>query len=172
MKRNHNSLTPLSAPTVDRQLVVVDLENLCGGSEAVEARHDDVRRELSATLNTETTSFTVVAYGRFVQDAIPELPFNWPKARILVGSGIDGADLRLLEVLDTEPVAERSMRIVLCSGDGIFAESVARLVASGHHVTVFARPGTISRRLALVANEVIEMLDGNTSGVLQRELAA
>lgn len=161
MEPIQNEVIPLRAapdtPTEDRQLVVVDLENLCGGSEAVTTSHGAARHQLRATLGTGLTTLTVVAYGRLVQATLPGLPFMWPEARVLVGSGIDGADRCLLDVLENEPVAQRSMRIVVGSGDGIFAEATRRLVASGHHVTVIARPGTISRRLAFAANEVVEM---------------
>ena len=46
-------------------------------------------------------------------------------------------------------------RVVLASGDGIFADAVAGLVAHGVHVTVAAHETALSPLLAEVASEVL-----------------
>jgi hypothetical protein len=71
-----------------------------------------------------------------------------------VRSGPNGADLALLEVLEREEVEGRSSRVVIGSGDGIFAEAAARLQAGGVDVTVVTRAQSLSRRLRLAALNV------------------
>ena len=68
-------------------------------------------------------------------------------------SGLDGADLVLLEVLG-ENIADRFGEVVLVSGDGIFADALAELASQGVHTTVVAHSDGLSRRLELAANAV------------------
>lgn len=75
----------------------------------------------------------------------------WPGSRPRVRSGPDGADHALLDVLFTEPAVARSAEIIIASGDGIFAEGVARLIGSGHTVSVVSRPEALARRLRMAA---------------------
>jgi len=70
-----------------------------------------------------------------------------------MGSGLDGADLALLEVLG-ENIAARFTEVVLVSGDGIFADAVAVFAALGVHTTVIAHRDGLSRRLELAASVV------------------
>ncbi|MCU0259312.1 MAG: NYN domain-containing protein, partial [Solirubrobacteraceae bacterium] len=80
--------------------------------------------------------------------------FAWPAGRRLVRSGADGADLALLDVIHGEALADRFDRVVIASGDGIFAPACAELDAAGCRVLVVSRPGALSRRLAAVAPEL------------------
>ena len=52
---------------------------------------------------------------------------SWPQARVVLGVGRDGADHALLDVLDHEDVGARFSRVVIVSGDGIFANAAAEL---------------------------------------------
>jgi hypothetical protein len=81
--------------------------------------------------------------------------FSWPRARYLVRSGKNGADLELLDVIRHENVAERFSHVVIASGDGIFAPEAAGLVAMGCHLTVVSRRAALSKRLRLTAHRVI-----------------
>lgn len=78
-------------------------------------------------------------------------------ARRLVRSGENGADLALLQVLEQESVAERYDRVVLGSGDGIFAYAAAGLQAVGVDVTVVSRSDALSRRLGFAVRDVRSM---------------
>jgi hypothetical protein len=80
---------------------------------------------------------------------------GWPHAHYRLGSGPDGADMALLDVLRHEDVARRFTRVVIGSGDHVFAEEAARLAAQGVCVTVVSRRHSLSRRLAMAAREVI-----------------
>ena len=72
-----------------------------------------------------------------------------------VRSGPDGADLELLNVLLHEEVAARFTRVVIGSGDGVFARAAASLATAGVRVTVVSRRDSLSSRLAFAAGEVI-----------------
>ncbi len=74
--------------------------------------------------------------------------------RQLWRSGIDGADLALIEVIDTENIEERYGQVTICSGDGIFADSIARLLSQGVSVGVAANKGRVSAQLRLAAQHV------------------
>jgi hypothetical protein len=115
-----------------RRLVVVDVENLAGGAchtgdAAAWARRR--LRDVGALQDSDQVAVAVDACG------LASVVFTWTGARCLAAHGKDGADLALLEVL-AERVPQRYDRLVLASGDGIFTEAVADLVAHGVHVTV------------------------------------
>lgn len=84
-----------------------------------------------------------------------EVGLAWHRGRLLVRHGPSGADLALLEVLEQEHVAERYDEVIIASGDGIFADVVARLEAAGVTVTVVAGADCLSRRLQLAASNVV-----------------
>lgn len=75
-------------------------------------------------------------------------------------SGTDGADLALVDVIDADRLAHRSKETLICSGDGIFVDSVVALTSQGVRVTVVARAGSLNSRLRLAAHQVIELDDG------------
>jgi hypothetical protein len=88
--------------------------------------------------------------------------FGWGEARRVVRSGRDGADLALVQIVDTENVASRFERVVIGSGDGIFAEPAARLQSLGASVTVVSRRESLSRELSFAVRDVriLEPLPG------------
>lgn len=105
----------------------------------------------------------MVACGRRSVDAVG---FEWEGARRLrFRAGINGADLELLDILETEHIGERFAQVVLVSGDGIFADAVSLLaLRTGTHVTVVSRSDACSRRLRMAANNVLYLdLDPNAS---------
>jgi uncharacterized LabA/DUF88 family protein len=156
---SRQSLLGFLAPTnsiglVDRSHIVVDLENLCGGSDSVPKLASKMYRDLSKIVSFERMQ-VVVAVGINAWLKTPELGFLWPNARYLVGRGIDGADIRLVEDLVEEPQALRSARVVIASGDGRFANCAEILTEQGVEVMVVARHESLSRRLSAAASSVI-----------------
>ncbi|NNC12120.1 NYN domain-containing protein [Planctomonas sp. JC2975] len=85
----------------------------------------------------------------------------WPSARVRVRSGDNGADLELLDVLLTEHLEDRFDEVVLVSGDGIFADAVARLSGLGTKATVASWSSSLSARLRLAADDVTYLDDDN-----------
>jgi hypothetical protein len=62
--------------------------------------------------------------------------------------GPQGADNKLLEASPLAWVARRFERLVVGSGDGVFADRIAQARAVGLSVQIVARPDALSRRLA------------------------
>lgn len=136
----------------NRTLVLVDVENLMGGTDAPEeARRRAI--ELIESFRDENAHVVVAASHRVACWLAWRLPWVRWKWR----SGPDGADLCLLAVIDHERVGERFGRLVLVSGDGIFAVPVAQLAASAVHTTVIARSESLSRRLRMAAHSVVAL---------------
>jgi hypothetical protein len=131
--------------SVGRALHLVDLENLmCGPLQpAIALRYAAARYEQVAVVRPD--DHVVVAVN-------PALALDagraWPTARLLVGRGPDGADRELLATLaDTPWVAARYDRVVIGSGDGIFASALESLRALGIATGVVAPELGLSRDL-------------------------
>lgn len=133
-----------------RRIVLVDIENVVGGSAAV---HDHVawaRETVERLVSLRPGDHVVVGCG---PGGLLDLGCTWTHVRYVVRSGLDGADLALLDVLG-ENIPRRFTEVVLVSGDGIFADAVAVFAAQGIHTTVVAHRDGLSRRLELAANTV------------------
>lgn len=91
--------------------------------------------------------------------AFKTIGFCWPGPQYLLRSGPDGADLALLAVLRHDRIAARFPRVVIASGDHIFAQAVTDLATSGCRVTIATRRGHLSRTLELAASHRIIYLD-------------
>jgi uncharacterized LabA/DUF88 family protein len=79
--------------------------------------------------------------------------WDWKGDRFLIGHGLDGADVRLLEVLE-EPTLSRVAEVEIWSGDNCFASITNQLIRKGIKVHVFARLGTLSESLRNAATRV------------------
>ncbi len=142
-----------------RTLHVVDVENLVGSGRpglsavaALRALYTDVVRVVPG-------DHVVVACN---PGCLLDVGVGWGpgSARLRVGAGRDGADWELLEVLESERVPERFSRVVIASGDGIFAAMAARLAVAGCDVTVVSRRTSLSAQLRLAAMRVVYLPDG------------
>lgn len=141
-------------PFRDRRLVVVDIENLVGGAVTC-ARQARTARELFALTHvSEPGDHVVVGASHF--SLLPS-GLGWPNTRLVVGSGVDGADLALVEVLTEERVESRFDEVVIASGDGIFGEAAAALAAAGVRVIVVARHNSCANRLRMAAHETVHL---------------
>lgn len=134
-----------------RQFVVVDLENLGGCPPRTGCPRMYGRAFRTALRTAGVTSMSLVVIG-----VNPRLAFIAhqiaPSARLVVGHGPDGADLRLVaELSDADLLSRRFSEIVVGSGDWRFAEPLARLGGVGLATTVVARPGSLSNRLRMAA---------------------
>ena len=112
----------------DRRLHLVDIENLVGTprpSSREVALVKSVYEGLGLCLDSD---LVVVACNHGAAASVVE---GWAGARYLLRSGENGADYALLDVLANESIEARFREVVIASGDGIFAEAVARLEASG-----------------------------------------
>jgi hypothetical protein len=140
---------------VGRTLHLVDIENLCGGPfatlEQLEPSVDAYRRAVAV----RPGDHVVIACNRGL---LLEAGLAWPGARLRVGNGPDGADLALLDAAVPDYVASRYDRVVIGSGDGIFADRAHELRSAGLVVAVVSRRESLSARLADVAQLVRELV--------------
>jgi hypothetical protein len=141
-------------PEADRHLVLLDIENVVGGPRptAVEVSH--AHCELRKVIPDIDAVQLIVACSHKVAAAAA---FEFPSALRLWRSGPDGADLALIDQMGDLRVMRRFGSVTLCSGDGIFAESLAALAATGIKTTVVSSANRLSRRLRLAAQQVVTL---------------
>ncbi|MGH3297387.1 MAG: NYN domain-containing protein [Trebonia sp.] len=144
----------------DRTLHVVDIENLAGVAVPTRDRVSQVQVQYLARLRFGADDHVVLATNHL---ALLNAGLGWPRARHLVRSGKDGADLELIDVLEHENVAARFSHVVIGSGDGGFTRAAASLAARGIQVTVVSRWGSLSYELSKVASDVIYLDDPLTA---------
>lgn len=115
---------------------------------------ESAQAAIAAAVVPRNDDQVVLACGRFSVDVVG---FEWRGPRRLVfRAGTDGAELELLDILETERVGHRFTEIVLVSGDGIFAEVVSHLGLYAD-VTVASRTESCSRRLRMAAKRVLDI---------------
>jgi hypothetical protein len=137
-----------------RHLVLIDIENLAATATPTCEEVEMIRAALTAVLPDFRLAQRIVACSHH---AAPTVAFAFPGARHLWRSGHNGADLALLDVLENEHVDRRFSRVTLCSGDGVFAASAARLAVAHVDVTVVALQGHLAARLELAARHVVRL---------------
>lgn len=135
-----------------RTLHLCDIENLCGGSTPNDVRVCEVASEYR-TAASQGVDLYVVACSPARAAACT---FGWgTQAQWLFKGGVNGADQALLDAYSVTEIAARFDRVVIASGDGIFADFAAALGQLGVHVTVVARDGTLSALLRMASASVI-----------------
>jgi uncharacterized LabA/DUF88 family protein len=138
----------------DRNLVLIDIENLAGAPCPTAQQVEGVKVELRAVITDLDQSPCVVACSH---KAALVVSLAFPHALRRWRSGKDGADWALMCEMDDLRVMTRYRRITLCSGDGIFTESVAALGRAGVETTVISLEGHLSKRLELAAGTVVTL---------------
>ena len=134
-----------------RTLAIVDVENLLGPD-----RFDPhgvacgLAVSLAAVAELEDDDHIVVGSDVTIGHAVG---LAFPGRRLVLGRGRDGADHALLAAVgSTSFVSDRFDRVVLASGDHIFAPLVRGLVRTGVEAWVVARAAALSRALAREAS--------------------
>ena len=135
-----------------RTLHVVDIENLAGAAIPSLGQVSEVQGRYMARLGFGSDDQVVMAASHL---GLLNAALGWPHARYRVRSGPDGADLELLDVLLHENVAGRFTHVAIGSGDGVFGQAAAVLVARGVWVTVVSRRDSLSPGLARAARDVV-----------------
>jgi uncharacterized LabA/DUF88 family protein len=135
-----------------RHLVLVDVENMaCSASPSALEVHD-VEQRLRRVITDLEGCQCIVACSHRSAGAVS---FGFRPGLRRWKSGSDGADLALVNEMADLRVMQRFERVTVCSGDGIFTESVAALNALGIDTTVVSVRGGLSRRLGAVAKHVV-----------------
>ena len=137
--------------TGSRTLHVVDADNLTGGPTEHQCVADDAARRYRDTAGVRRGDLVVV--GSDLRSAAVTA-FAWPAARLLRTTGTDAVDLMLLDDLTPSLVERGIRRVVVGSGDGIFARRLAQLRAAAVRVEVVARDASVSWRLFPAAHRV------------------
>lgn len=138
-------MTKTLTRTGTRTLHLVDIENLVGDPTAPAA-------EVLAALDNYLTLAGWREGDQVILAANPGLLSNIAfdlsiACNTLAVRGTDGADLMLLSHAEPSWVASRFGRMVIGSGDGIFAATAATARDLGVQVVVIARPRSISNAL-------------------------
>lgn len=135
-----------------RRLILVDLENLVGGSGATVEAVREALAALDIAIGRHTSDVRVVATGSTLLTTAMSLLSS---TRVSLGRGINGADLRLVDDLEPSRIVGHYESVVLVSADGAaFADSVATLARLGVPTDVVIGAGRCSRRLAAAARSV------------------
>lgn len=135
-----------------RRLHFVDIENLLGSARPTTHEVTACCKQYNERAAVRPGDLVVVACNHGAALAVG---FGWRGVRLLLRSGQDGADLALLDVIARETIEDRFPAIVVASGDGYFADAVARLARLGLEVTVVSNRRALSRRLELAARHVV-----------------
>ena len=122
--------------------LLIDIENVVGASELTAANVIEVRTAID--LMEGANVMQVIACSHHNAEVVM---FNWPKARIILRSGKDGADLALIKVATDEDIARRFDRVVIASGDGIFTTVARELSEQGVEVSIVCGRGALSKNL-------------------------
>ena len=144
-------MKPNSPSHNERTFALIDIENLTGTPLPSENECSRVRSIVENHIDASHTPVVAACSHLAARTA----PFAWPTARWKWKSGLNGADEALLEELDVDHIASRFTKVLIGSGDGIFADIAARLASRGVHVEVISRTCSLSRRLQLAAKTVV-----------------
>jgi hypothetical protein len=145
VRRTWGSAMETSSTRAGRTLHLVDLENLTGGGAA---SGDALLGVLDDYLDVAEWNAGDCAALAANPSVVRKIAFDLPvPCNIHAVCGADSADLMLLSLAPPELVTRRYGRLVVGSGDGIFARRAAQARAQGVHVDVVTRPESCSTRL-------------------------
>lgn len=139
------------SPAQARSLHVIDVENEFGTASPTRTTVQTVAAAYLETSNWRAGDLTIIGSSRhcWVRAA-----FDWPTGvRWILRDGADGGELALIDALAHEPLWAID-RVIIASGDWLFAEPAARLAGLGVRVEVVCRAGALSRRLRMAVHEV------------------
>lgn len=138
--------------TANRELHLIDIENELGTGQVKAADIARFRTFYLKANNVPANAHIVVASSS--SQNLLESAVGWPGARTVWLPGQDGADRALLEIAYEENVEKRYDKVVIASGDHIFAEAAGALQNLGVKVKVFARAVFVSVILRAACNDV------------------
>lgn len=138
-----------------RSLVLADVENLVGSPSPMSVDIREVFLRVQELCSLQPNDLVIA--GGSGADALFSIADSLPGARIVFQTGTDGADLALLETVDSQAYCEQFDRLVIASGDHIFAEAAARIAGYGLQVEVCARMGSLAKTLRMAAHKSYEL---------------
>jgi hypothetical protein len=142
-----------------RHAVFIDVENLASTPCPTYLDVTSVESKVRELIPDLDQAQCVVACSH---RAARTVAFAFPGALRRWRSGPNGADLALIEEMSDLRVMSRFDRVTLFSGDGIFANSMAALAATGIETTVVSWENQLSRSLRMAAKHVVTLFDAET----------
>jgi hypothetical protein len=135
-----------------RRLVVAEIEGIAEGAVRTVSLASWAKRQVAEAIALKEGEQVIV--GATHRSVLPAR-MVWPQSRIVTGPRAEDVQNEILQVLQEERIPERFDELVLASGNGVYAEAVASLGASGVEVTVVAWPENLSKRLRMAAAHVV-----------------
>src|SRR4051794_12488298 len=137
----------MSATTfpADRTLHLIDIENLLGDPWVTGPRVADVYEAALVEAAYRPGDLVFVAANRWMLGELGFAPHT--PCRLMVACGEDGADFALLAQAAPEWVVRRFDRLVIASGDGIFAARAHACAELGVQVEIICGVGKVSKKL-------------------------
>ncbi len=134
-----------------RQAHFVDADNLtCGPNQGIPV-HARVRSWYDAATLRRPEDLCFVAASHHSGFATS---MAWAGAKVYWRSGVDGADLALIDAIAAANLADIG-RVCLGSGDGIFRHSLDRLRVKGMSIAVIGIRSTVSSELERIADDFV-----------------
>lgn len=128
----------------------LDIENLCAAGRLTSRAVLEAKAALGA-INSPGKSDLLTVGCDFGNVFVVRQAF--PGARVVTGTGPDGADLALLEAIEDDlRLKLRSPFLTLVSGDHFFASPVSVMATMGLITRVIGRLGHVSAKLRLAAH--------------------
>ena len=138
----------------NRTLHLVDADNLTGGpTEAACVAHQAAHLYRTAAQSRLGDQTIVGSDWR----SAAATAFAWLGARLHLTTGRDAVDHALIDEMTVDYIAPRFGRVVVGSGDGIFADAVRELRAAGLTVEVVAPRHGVSYRLYPAASNIVRI---------------
>lgn len=161
----------LRAPVGARRMHFIDIENLVGTGLPGESGVSAVRRAYELVVGGTTGELVTVACNHKAA-AVVGFTMGLSGAQLQRGSGPDGADLALLAVIRREVLMGRVSRLVIGSGDAIFARELGDLRHMIDELDVVARVGGIGAELYRFADRVHLIEPSGAEFAVHLEVAA
>jgi hypothetical protein len=133
------------------ELHLVDVENLLGTPWFTSHAVADLRRVYDTVSAASNPAHYLV--GTSAGPNLVEAGLGWRQGQLVFSKGKDGAERAMLAEV-TFATASRYDRVVIGSGDRIFADLAAYLQSVGIVVSVVSRPRSLSKALSLAVGDV------------------
>ena len=160
-----HTICPSQTGQLPRRLILIDIENFNHSPIQSSAEAKWCKRMLTSWLNIQEGEIVIIASDK---SGILNVNEGWKGPRLLMGLGPDGADHRLIEEIERMNLGQFD-EIALVSGDGIFADSVARAATLGMPTKVYSHGFTLSERLRMAAAEVYLAENGYSHNVTEQQ---
>jgi len=148
--------------TTRRKAHLIDADNLLGDprttdTEVIRATFDRYKQ----VAGYERGDHVVIGTGRNGLHVL-EIELAWPGAQYVRRSGVDGADIELLEVATWLSSTARFDEVIIGSGDRIFLVAFEELLGAGLEVAVVSRHRGLAKCLASRAHGRIRYLGSSS----------